>query len=125
MDEDWVKLMLQKSPWLSVDFTDSALYHLVSTTIEGPFHAFPGGVIVSGSGSTGLYGTQIVPRVVDSEYDIYGGIVAFNRGADFEGKLCVSPITLELSGKLGFKWRGSDKHTGVDLGPQIFQRWPA
>jgi len=108
VDADWVRKMLHATPGIEPDFTDSAIYHLVANEIQGPFTPFEGGVIVHGSGSTGLYGTTIVPRPNSTLIDVFGGIVAVEEGDE-------SGLTMELSGDVGFEWQPNGR-------PRVFPR---
>ena len=91
----WARALMATQPWVAPDFTDSALWHLVSERIEGPFRVCARDGIVAGSGSTGLYGMTLVPRP-DLAFDVFGGIVvvaSYNPGR----------LTMELSDRFGFR----------------------
>lgn len=91
----WARRMLGATPWIANDFTDSALFHLVSPKIDGPYLAYEGGVIVQGSGQTGLYGMTLVP--VAHEWHVVGAIVEFSERDENTN------MVLELTGRFGFR----------------------
>lgn len=108
VDASWMRRMLQVTPWIDADFTDSAMYHLVAAEPQGPFTPFEKGVIVQGSGATGLYGTTVVPRPDSRMFDIFGGIVVVSEGD-------ASGLTMEVSGAIGFEWQSDGR-------PRVFTR---
>ena len=87
--------MLKMTPWIAEDFTDSAMWHLVSASIDGPYAAFDQGVIVQGSGQTGLYGMTLVPAA--QGFHVYGAIVEFSTEDEDKS------LVLELTGRFGFR----------------------